>query len=90
MERTTPHHPIQQHLGLTPSNTICPITRLFWVPVVNKRGVFVALVLNKRGGKRGIRASCSFAIPEIREGGNSRKVTDGAAEEPNLPEPRVG
>lgn len=26
MERTTPHHPIQQHLGLTPSNTICPIT----------------------------------------------------------------
>lgn len=27
MERTTPLHPIQQHLGLTPSNTICPITR---------------------------------------------------------------
>ena len=33
MERTTPHHPIQQHLGLTPSNTICPITRFFEVEV---------------------------------------------------------
>ncbi|WP_270772177.1 hypothetical protein [Pauljensenia sp. OF14-1SRA] len=62
---------------------------LFWVPVVNKRAAFVVLVLNKRGGKSGVWASWSFAIPEIPEGGNSRKVTDGVAEEPNSPGPRV-
>ena len=61
----------------------------FVVLAVNKRAVFAVLAVNKRGGKSGIRASWSFAIPEIREGGNSRKVTDGAAEEPNSPGPRV-
>ena len=34
MERTTPHHPIQQHLGLTPSNTISPITRTVRATIV--------------------------------------------------------